>query len=145
MALAAFAGAAIAGSNPMRTGFVAMRLAIAAYFVPFVFAYSPALLLGRGGAWETATLTLTRLVGVYALAAAAEGWLLIQAAWYERLVLVASAITLIVPSVLTDVVGLAGIVAVFALQMFRKRWRQGDDKQTGGTSPAEQSDNESRS
>jgi TRAP transporter 4TM/12TM fusion protein len=144
VALAAFAGAAIAGSNPMRTGFTAMRLAIAAYFVPFVFAYSPALLLGRGGVWETVTLTLTILVGVYALAAAAEGWLLTQAAWYERLVLAASAITLIVPGVLTDVVGLAGIAAIFALQILRKRRRQ-DDKQTDGTSSTDQSDNESRS
>ena len=144
VALAAFAGAAISGSSPMRTGFVAMRLAIAAYLVPFVFAYSPALLLGGGGgALETATLALSLLIGVYALAAAAEGWLLIQAAWYERLVLAVSAITLVIPGLLTDAVGLAGIVAMFILQIFRKRRGQ-DNKQTGDVSSAEQSDKESR-
>jgi TRAP transporter 4TM/12TM fusion protein len=144
VALAAFAGAAIAGSNPMRTGFVAMRLAIAAYFVPFVFAYSPALLIGEGGVRETITLTLTIVVGIYVLAAAAEGWLLIQAAWYERLILAVSAITLISPGTLTDMIGLAGIAAIFVLQMLRKRWRQ-DGNPPPGSSPAKQSDNESRS
>ena len=144
VALAAFAGAAISGSNPMRTGFVAMRLAIAAYLVPFVFAYSPALLLGRGGAWETATLTVSLLVGVYALAAAAEGWLLIQAAWYERLVLAASAIMLVVPGLFTDAAGFAGVVAMFVLQAFRKRWIQ-NDKQTGDTSSDRQPSEKSRS
>lgn len=144
VALAAFAGAAISGSNPMRTGFVAMRLAIAAYIVPFVFAYSPALLLGRGGVWETATLALSLLVGVYALAAAAEGWLLIQAAWYERSVLAVSAITLVLPGLLTDAVGLAGIITIFIWQILRKRWGQ-DNKQAGDVSSAEQTDSESRS
>lgn len=138
VALAAFAGAAIAGSDPMRTGFVAMRLAIAAYLVPFVFAYSPTLLIGVGNAWETVAITLTILVGVYALAAAAEGWLLIGATWLERALLVASAITLIAPTYITDIAGLAGIAFVFVLQVVRKK-RSSDDQTDEGES-SKQSD-----
>ena len=78
VALAAFAAAGIAFSNPMSTGFMAMRLGIAAFIVPFVFVYSPALLLLDTTFTEAAVVTVTVILGAYALAAAAEGWMLMR-------------------------------------------------------------------
>jgi TRAP transporter 4TM/12TM fusion protein len=121
VALAAFTGAAIAGSDPVRTGVVAMRLGIAAFLAPFVFVYSPALLLGAGGPMETIVVTVTMIFGVWALAAAVEGWLFVRASTYVRILLAAGAITLVVPGLVTDVVGVAGISGAVVLQILRKR------------------------
>src|SRR5690606_4706308 len=85
VALAAFAAAGIAKANPMATGLMAMRLGIAAFIVPFVFVYSPSLLLLETTWGEAVLVALTVILGAYALAAAAEGWLLIHALWFERL------------------------------------------------------------
>ena len=74
-----------------------MRLGIAAFIVPFVFVYSPSLLLLETTWGEAVLVALTVILGAYALAAAAEGWLLIHALWFERLLLFAAAIMLIIP------------------------------------------------
>lgn len=121
VALAAFAGAAISGANPMRTGFTALRLGIVAFVIPFVFAYSPELLILDSGIGEVLLIAVTVMAGAYALAAAAEGWLLIEAKWYERVLLAAGALALIAPGLWTDAPGLAAIGLVFAAQMLRRR------------------------
>ncbi len=120
VALAAFAAAGIAKSNPMATGFMAMRLGIAAFIVPFVFVYSPSLLLLDTTFGEAAIVTVTVILGAYALAAAAEGWLLIQATWFERILLFAAAIMLIIPQTLISLSGLGVGILVFILQYLRK-------------------------
>ncbi len=114
VALAAFAASAISGANPMRTGVIAMRLGIAAFIIPFVFVYGPSILL-IGSVPQILLTVFTSTVGIYAMAAAAEGWLLRDCYWYERLILFASALTLVVPGLYTDTIGTAGVVLVFVL------------------------------
>ena len=117
VALAAFAGAGIAKADPMKTGWAAMKLGVAAYIVPFMFIYGPSLLL-MGPPMEIFTTVITASIGIYAMAAAAEGWLIREAIWYERILLVASALTLIKPGLLTDGIGIGLVVLVFILQKF---------------------------
>ena len=76
VALAAYAGAAIAKSDPMKTGINATKLAIAAFIVPYIFAYSPALLFENiSGWWEVAQICISALLGIFGIAAALNGFL----------------------------------------------------------------------
>ncbi|WP_020676148.1 TRAP transporter permease [Geopsychrobacter electrodiphilus] len=120
VALAAFAAAGIAGSNPMRTGVIAMRLGIAAFVIPYVFVYGPALLL-VGSVPKICLAVITACLGIYSMAAAAEGWLLRDCYWYERLLLVVVSLVLVVPGFVTDIIGVIGILLVFALQKFTRK------------------------
>ena len=112
VALSAFAAAAIAGSDPMKTGSQAARLALAAYILPYMFVYSPGLV--AVGAWhEILIAAVTAIVGVVALAAAVEGWLFGQAPGWQRIALAAGAILLVMPPLWSHAAGFA-IVAVIA-------------------------------
>jgi TRAP transporter 4TM/12TM fusion protein len=119
VALAAFAGAGIAKSDPMKTGWVAMKLGIAAYIVPFMFIYGPSLLL-MGTPTEIITTVITASIGIYAMAAAVEGWLLREAFWYERLILTGGALCLIKPGLVTDGIGIGSVLLVFILHKMIK-------------------------
>uniref|UniRef100_UPI000740495D TRAP transporter permease n=1 Tax=Shouchella shacheensis TaxID=1649580 RepID=UPI000740495D len=117
VALAAFAAAGIAGSEPMKTGLTALRLGIAAFIVPYMFVYGPSLLLiGQPG--DIVTSVATALVGILGVAAAAEGWVFRHALWYERVLLFAGSILLIQPGVWLDVLGVAMLVIALLLQKF---------------------------
>jgi len=121
VALAAYAAAGIAGADPLKTCFAAVRLSVAGFLVPYVFAYSP-ILLGVGFTPSgMAHAALTALAGVVALAAAMEGYFWREARWYERGLLVAAALVLIVPGLVTDLIGVALLGLVLVLQ----RWRTG--------------------
>lgn len=117
VALAAFAAASIANSEPMRTGMVALRLGIAAFIVPYMFVYGPSLLL-IGDPLKIILTVITAIIGILSMASALEGWLLRNAFWYERIILAAGALTLIKPGLLTDSIGLSLILIVIALQKF---------------------------
>ncbi len=115
VAVAAYAGAGIAGSDPWQTGWTATRLGAAAYIVPFMFVYGPALVLLDTPQMITLAL-VTALAGTFALASALQGWFLIRASTLERLLLGASALLLIKPGFMTDAVGLALLLGVFIWQ-----------------------------
>lgn len=134
VAMAAYAGAGIAGSDPMRTGFTATRLGIAAYLVPFMFVYGPALLL-QDSAAAIGLALVTAVTGTFALAAACQGWLLVRATVVERALLGASAVLLIKPGAITDVVGLV-LLGACVLWQQRKAGRQGAAR----TAPAAKSE-----
>jgi TRAP-type uncharacterized transport system fused permease subunit len=130
VALAAYAGAQIAGANIMKTGFTAVRIATAAYIIPFMFVYGPALLL-QGPVWEVAWATCTASVGVIFLAAAAEGWFLVKTGWPERFLLGAASLLLIHPGLRTDLIGFAlAAVAIFI------QWRRRESKRALESSSA---------
>jgi TRAP transporter 4TM/12TM fusion protein len=117
VALAAYAGASISGGSAMTTGFIATRLGLAAYLVPYMFVYGPALLtIGRPT--EVALAATTAALGVVGLAAAGEGWLLGRAPAWERVLLLAGALLLIKPGWKTDVAGLA-LLAIPLLNQLR--------------------------
>lgn len=96
--VAAYAGAAIAGAPPMRTGFEAMRLGAVAYIVPFIFVYSPSLLL-IGSLSEVILAVVTAIAGTGLLAAALAGYLFRPINWIWRAVLTLAGVALIVPPV----------------------------------------------
>ena len=117
VALAAYAGAAIAKSNPMKTGVTATKLAIAAFIVPYIFAYNPVMLFENvDGWWHVAQISVTAVMGLFGIAAALNGYLYRHIHWTLRLVLVAGGLCMMVPGTLTDVVGLALVLAVVFYQ-----------------------------
>ena len=122
VALAAYAGAAIAKSNPMKTGVTATKLAIAAFIVPYIFAYNPVMLFENvDGWWHVAQISVTAVMGLFGIAAALNGYLYRHIHWTLRLVLVAGGLCMMVPGTLTDVVGLALVLAVIFYQRVSAR------------------------
>lgn len=119
VALAAYAGAGIAQADPWKTGLSAFQLGLAGFIIPFMFVYSPELLL-IGDPLNIALAFATAVLGVLCLAAAVQRCLLIEAKWYEAVVLMAAALLLIKPGVLTDISGLSLFLAVFLLQRARR-------------------------
>ena len=117
VALAAYAGSAIAKSDPMKTGVNATKLAIAAFIVPYIFAYSPAMLFENvSGWWEVTQICISALLGIFGIAAALNGHLYKKVPWYFRLLLVAGGLGMMIPGTLTDVVGLALVALVIVVQ-----------------------------
>ncbi len=112
VSLAAFAAAGIAGSPPIRTAVVAALLAGAGFIVPFMFVYGPELLMD-GSFVAVTQATVTALIGVTALAAAAVGFARRRLVWWERLVAFAAALLLVYPSLMTDGAGLLAFSVVF--------------------------------
>ncbi|MCQ2080413.1 MAG: TRAP transporter permease [Lachnospiraceae bacterium] len=121
VALAAYAGSAIAKSNPMKTAFNASRLAIAVFIVPYVFCYSPALLIIDTTAVEVIRIAVTALVGIFGVAAGLEGYLKGKINPVIRIALVVSGVLLIVPSILTDIIGAVAIALSIMCQIFLSR------------------------
>lgn len=117
---AAFAGAAIAGADAMRTGFTAAKLAIVAFTVPFMFLYAPAL-AAQGSPAEIGLAVVTSLCGVVLLSGGMQGWLLTRATLAERALLIAGGLSLIMPGFATDIAGATATAMVLGLQSFRKK------------------------
>ncbi|MBQ4332430.1 MAG: TRAP transporter fused permease subunit [Clostridia bacterium] len=121
VALAAYAGAAIAQANPMKTAFTSTKLAIGAFIVPYVFALNPAMLFIDTTWWEVVLICITSLVGIMAVSAALEGYFLKSMRWYERIVSAIGGLLLIYPGWVTDCIGLALVAAVLAVQIVGKK------------------------
>ena len=121
VALAAYAGSAISGGDPLRTGVNASKLGIAAFIIPYVFVLSPQI-LGIGATIGGITFTtITALIGMTGISGAMIGQFYTRANAIERLALLAGGLCLIDPHTLTDVAGVAILAAVFTLQYFRIR------------------------
>lgn len=120
VALAAYAGAGVAGSDPMRTGFIATKLGVAAYIVPFMFVYGPPLIL-VGPPWEVLLAGVTSTVGVFLLASGFEGWLHGPASWIERVLLIAGSLLLIKPGIGTDLLALLPVGIAYSLHFSKYR------------------------
>ena len=117
VALAAYAGSAIAKSNPMKTGINATKLAIAAFIVPYIFAYSPALLFENiSGWWEVAQICVSALLGIFGIAAALNGHLYKKVVWPLRILLVVGGLGMMIPGTITDLAGLVLVGAIVAYQ-----------------------------
>ena len=116
VALAAYAGAAIAQGNPMKTALVSTKLAIAAFIVPYVFALNPAMLLVDTNAGEVILICITSLVGIFGVSAALEGHVFRKMPWYLRIASAVGGLMLIYPGIVTDSVGLVLVGAAMAVQ-----------------------------
>ena len=125
VALAAYAGAAIAQANPMKTAFTSTKLAIGAFIVPYVFALNPAMLfIGTTSVFEVVLICVTSLVGIFGVSASLEGYLLCSMRWYERVLSAAGGLLLIYPGLVTDLIGLALVAAVVVFQIIAKKTRK---------------------
>ena len=120
VALAAYAGAAIAQGNPMKTAFTATKLAIGAFIVPYVFALNPAMLFIDTSVWEVIQISITSLVGIFAVSASLEGYLMHRMPWIERILCLVGGLLLIYPGLVTDMIGI-GLVAVIIVLQFATR------------------------
>ncbi len=121
VALAAYAGAAIAKGKPMQTGVTATRLAIGAFIIPFVFAASPALLFIDTVWYEVILITITATMGMIGVAAGLSGYLLTNMNALERILLIGGGLALIVPGTLTDFIGLGVIALGVVLQLTHRK------------------------
>lgn len=119
VALAAFAAAGISRTDPMKTGVRAFQIGLAAFIVPFMFYYSPELLLMSGSGFRIALATVTALIGVYLLAAAVQAWFFgRRASWYTRILLLVASLLFMISSLQTDLIALGIVAVVIVIQKF---------------------------
>ena len=121
VALAAYAGAAIAQANPMKTALNSTKLAIGAFIVPFVFALNPSMLFVDTSVWEVVQISITSLIGMVGVSASLEGYLLRHMHGYQRVMCAVGGLLLIYPGLVTDVLGLGLVGAVVAIQIIRNK------------------------
>ena len=127
VALAAFAGSAIAKANPMKTGLNATKLAIAAFIVPYIFSYNPALLLENmtGSGWsvfmQTMLIVVSAMLGLFGVGVALNGHLFRRVNPFIRILFAVGGLLMIVPGLKTDAVGLAMVAAMVAMQLINHR------------------------
>ena len=123
VAVAAYAGAAIAQSDPWKTGWIAFRFALSGFIVPYCFIYGPPLLMQ--GTWpEIVQAFITASLGIFALSVAVEGWFLVPLKnWLERGALFLAALLLITPGLISDVIGFVILAVEAGLQISRaEKW-----------------------
>lgn len=122
VALAAYAGSAISGGNAFKTGCNATKLAIGAFIIPYIFVLSPELILIDTVWYEVIQIICTSLIGMLGVSACMTGYLMGKTAWWERILLLAGGLMLIIPGLITDLcgIGLVGGVAAFQYITHRK-------------------------
>lgn len=121
VALAAYAGSAIAKSNPLKTGITATRLAIAAFIIPYVFALNPAMLFIDTRWYDVILIVVTSVVGMFGISAGLEGYMMKHLNTVERILVIGGGLLLVIPGLVTDVVGLSLIVVAIILQKVIKK------------------------
>lgn len=125
VAISAYVASGIAGSNFTKTGWLAVRVGLAGFLIPFFFLVNPVLLIGCAPV-GTSVLTIIRAIagaaaGIFMLSSGTEGWLLTRSSWWERALCFAGALLLIDTGLVTDLIGLGCMAAVLAVQSVRKR------------------------
>jgi TRAP-type uncharacterized transport system fused permease subunit len=130
VALAAYAGAGIAGSNSMKTGFQALKIALAAFIVPYIFAINPELIMVEEIVGTTVVfmpfikalpVILSAVIGILCLAAAVEAYLIRRTNIIERVLLAAAALMLLNPGLMTDAFGLVVLVGTYLIQRMQNK------------------------
>ncbi|MBQ0134714.1 MAG: TRAP transporter fused permease subunit [Clostridiales bacterium] len=125
VALAAYAGAAIAKANPMKTAFNATKLAIAAFIIPYMLAYNPAMVLVDTNAVEIVMITATSLAGMFGVGMALEGYFMGRLNPVLRILAGGGGLMLIYPGTLTDIIGCALVGGVVAFMLLQERKNRG--------------------
>ena len=121
VALAAYAGSGIAGSDPMKTGMTAFKLALAGFLVPYIYVYNPMLLFIDVVPLEMVQAICTALIGVFLLAMFTIGFFKAPMAWYMRILAFAGALGLLIPGTVSDLAGLAVLVVIYAVQVAKAK------------------------
>lgn len=116
VALAAYAGSAIAHSNPLKTGVTATRIAITAFIIPYVFAFNPDMLLVDGSLVSAIMITISAFIGMLGIATGMEGFMTTKLNIVQRIMCLLGGIFLIIPGSSTDLIGIILVIIVFAMQ-----------------------------
>ena len=120
VALAAYAASGISGGKPLLTGVNASKLAIAAFIIPYIFVLSPELLMINATPTGILWAVATAIIGMVGLSSAMIGYLYYHSTWYERIILFASGLLMIIPGIVTDVPGLMLFILILVGQKARK-------------------------
>ena len=122
VALAAYAGSAIAKADPMKTGFNATKLAIAAFIVPYIFAISPQMLfVDVSSAFQVVQICITALFGIFGVAAALNGYLYRPIPLVLRLAMAVGGLCMMIPGTVSDVIGFALVLGILLYQRLSAR------------------------
>ena len=129
VALAAYAGAAISGGSPMKTGVNATRLAIAGFIIPFIFAMSPSMLLVDTTWYELVLITVTSIIGMYGVTVGLSGFnageretaAKMRIGYLQRFIAIAGGLLLIYPGVVTDIIGAVLVGGVLLWRAVKKK------------------------
>ncbi|MDR2451494.1 MAG: TRAP transporter permease [Candidatus Accumulibacter sp.] len=124
VALAAYAGAGIAGADPMKAGVTAVKLAVAGFLVPYIYVYNPILLFVDATPLPMIQATITSLIGVFLLSIASIGYYNGNLSWVLRIVAMGGGLGLLIPDTLSDLCGLAVLVLIFLWQRFVAKSRK---------------------
>lgn len=116
VALAAFSAAAISGGDPIKTGIHSAKLAIAAFIIPYMIIFSPALLMIDVTVWEIIWVVFTAMMGMIAIGAGVIGYWYRPINWIERIILIAAGVAMIYPESLSDTIGLIVFAIMFVIQ-----------------------------
>ena len=120
VALAAFAASGISGGDPIKTGVTSAKLAIAAFIIPYMFVFNPALLMIDSSLLEIIWVTFTAIVGMVAIGAGMIGFWYRKCNWIERIIIVGTGLLLIYPETLTDIIGIAMFGILLLIQLKTK-------------------------
>ena len=121
VALAAYAGSAIAKAPPMKTAFNASKLAIAAFIIPYMFALNPAMILVDTNFAEVMLISVTSMVGMFGLGMGLEGFYRGKLSVFGRLLALAGGLCLIYPGTLTDIIGVCVVGVIIAFRTMREK------------------------
>ena len=121
VALAAYAGAGIAGADPMRTGVTAFKLALAGLIVPYIYVFNPILLFVDATPLPMIQAVCTALLGVFLLATFSIGFFKAPMPWWLRILALGGALGLLHPGTMTDIIGLSILAAIYFVQTIRLR------------------------
>ncbi|MFW5790038.1 MAG: TRAP transporter permease [Bacillota bacterium] len=114
--LAAYAAAAVAGSDPVKTGLLGFKFDLAAFILPFIFVYSPMMLMIDVTWYKLIWIVITALIGMYAWSAGVQNYFFTRTRWWERIGLIGFAVLSTVPDIRLDVIGLTGIFLIYVTQ-----------------------------
>ncbi len=121
VALAAYAGSAIAKAPPMKTAFNATRLAIAAFLIPYIFAFNPSMLFIDTTAAEVVMVIITSFMGMFMISGGLIGYMLRNINWLVRGASILAGLMLIIPGTATDVIGIVFFVGLIAIQVMMNK------------------------
>ena len=121
VALAALAGAAIAKGKPMKTALNATKLAIGAFIIPYIFVFSPAMLMINTDPMGILSISMSAIIGMFAISAALEGYVFRKESIVERILFAIAGFSCVIPGYMSDVFGFIIIGSLIAYQIIRNR------------------------
>src|SRR5690625_980041 len=128
VALAAFAATGISGGEPIRTGGNAVKLAIAAFIIPYMFVLQPEILMIDTNFLELTFIIISALLGMIAIGASMVGYWYRRIPWYVRIVAFVTGLFLVYPGTMSDIIGLTSFILMIALQFIIKDNKGGNKK-----------------